>query len=506
MTNQSNNKNTAKEQFLLADFSYEIRNPLNGIMGLTEILKDTQLNSEQKSLLDKIQKNNDHLLDILNQMLEYSKLLDKNIQCHPRQLLISPFLHNILEELFQYYQKERIKLCYYIPPNLSGIAMLDSALIKQVFLSIGKHIKFLCSDNTINLEFTETNHILYITFKFIAKQNLIPTNDSSQNTPNINAQNINFELSKGILELMGGEIQEKLHENIFEIGLHVPLYNKTKSQKTNSFQKNDLLRGKSILFFNYKADSCTSISKYLDFWGIKLHIENAEIDQFPWENQQNKYHFIGLDISNNKKHEFQIMDAIKKKSNLPIIMFKDPNKTNQKILALQKDVVVMQKPISSIDIAAVLKSVIQSKANELREWLRNPLSLISEYQDQLKILIVEDEPINQRIMREYLNRINLKADLSSNGQQAVKWYKEKEYDLILMDIQMPIMDGAEATKIIRNLKGKHQPYIVAITADSSKGNIEFYKNLGMDDLFYKPISLIGIQKIIAKYLKTIKGI
>ncbi|NOR87854.1 MAG: response regulator, partial [Bacteroidales bacterium] len=112
------------------------------------------------------------------------------------------------------------------------------------------------------------------------------------------------------------------------------------------------------------------------------------------------------------------------------------------------------------------------------------------------------ERINQRVMNEYLQKLHLHADYASNGQQALKMYMENRYDLIFMDIQMPIMDGVKATREIRASNKDHYPYIVAITADALKGDKESYTTAGMDDYLFKPVLLEGIQSAISKFIKA----
>lgn len=500
-------KHKKESPFFLADFSHEIRNPLNGIMGMTEILLDTRLEAEQKSLLKNIQRNNNQLQEVLNHMLEFSKLIAGNIQNHPEQILLFPYLQRILDDLLQFYRSKRIKVCYFIPPELSGIAILDPNLTKQVLLETGKFIsqQYQCSKVDVEISIHEPN--IQIEFKFVPHKNRmkeIEEADKSDSPYSKKVKNISYALTQKILELLGGTIEDNITPNTASIVLTIPIQCTPlqKISEVNSVTK--ILNGKKILFFNYKSDSCGSIRKYLSFWGMEFLFEKSNILKYNWKKQNHEFQIIGVDISDIRKHEFLIMDEIRKESHLPIILFKDADKNNQKVLTLQKDVVVMYKPVSPKDLAFVMSSVIQSKADELREWLRNPLSIISEYQDTLKILIADDESINQRVMSEYLHKLHLKADFVSNGQQALKWYEEQKYDLIFMDIQMPEMDGVQATKAIRALENNHHPYIVAITADALRGDKKSYTQAGMDDYLFKPIPFDGIQKIIHKYIKSIK--
>ena len=495
---EASNGNNTNEPFFLADYSHEIRNPLNGITGLIEILLDSGLNSEQMSLLKSMQLKNGQLQLALNHMLEYSKLLSGNIKSYPEQLLIFPFLQKILDDLFQIYRKERVKLCYFLPPELSGIAVIDPILIRQVIIEIGKYVMQQGERSKINLEIKVQSSDLILEFFQTS------TDDSDTNTNIINStsnKNISFVLTKGILELIGGTIENQSSSSIL---LKLPIKCAPLLGISEKRSTREILKNKNIIFYNYQSDTCGSIRKHLKYWEMSFHSDNNDFNPNNWNNNDDKYQIIGVDLSDSNQHEFIIIDEIRKVSKLPIILFKEADNNLQKLLTLQKDVVVLYKPISSKDLAFVLESVIQSEVNKLREWIRNPFSLISEYKDTIKILIAEDDPINRRVMHEYFNKLHLKVDIASNGKLAVEWYEQHKYDLIFMDINMPEMDGVEATQKIRALKNDHHPYIIAITADALKGDKKTYLNAGMDDFIFKPVNIEGLQKKISGFIQSLR--
>lgn len=495
---EESNGYKTNEPFFLADYSHEIRNPLNGITGLIEILKDSGLNSEQKSLLKSMQIKNSQLQLALNHMLEYSKLLSGNIKSYPEQLLIFPFLQKILDDLFQIYRKERIKLCYFLPPELSGIAVIDPILIRQVIIEIGKYVMQQGNMPKINLEISIQSSDLVLEFL------QAPTDDIDTNTSIINSastKNISFILTQGILKLIGGTIENQTTSSIL---LRLPIKCAPLIGDSHKKSTKDILKNKNIIFYNYQSDTCGSIRKHLKYWGMSFHSEDNDFNPNRWNKNDDKYQIIGVDLSDSNQHEFIVIDEIRKVSKLPIILFKEADNNLQKLLTLQKDVVVLYKPISSKDLAFVLESVIQSEVNKLREWIRNPFSLISEYKDTIKILIAEDDPINQRVMHEYFNKLHLKVDIAPNGKLATEWYEQHKYDLIFMDINMPEMDGVEATQKIRSIKNDHHPYIIAITADALKGDKKTYSDVGMDDFLFKPVNIEKLQKKISDYIQSLR--
>lgn len=489
----------------LADFSHEIRNPLNGIMGMTEILLDTQLDSEQKNLLKNIKKNNLLLQEVLSQILEYSKILTGHISNHPEQVMIYKYIQNILDELFQIYRECRIKLCYFVPPDLAGIAILDPHIVKRIVLETGKYILKLGAQKKINLEISILSEQINFEFSYSLSKHIEKEDLASGDSSTIKkSRNINKELVNGYLTLINGTLSERKEQETYLTIISFPILCSPIHKMKSSQATYDLFKNLKIIFFNFQADYCESLKKYLTYWGMSFHIEQNDFKNLNWNQQENNFDVIGIDISLMRKHEFIILDQIREVSTLPIIMINESEKSSEKIMVLQKDVVVVYKPVSSTTLGLVMESVIHKKAEKLRETHRNPLSVISEYQDSLKILIADDESINLRVMREYLSKLHLKADFATNGKQAFEWYTQKKYDLILMDIQMPEMDGLQAVKAIRGLKNNHHPYIIAITADALKGDKESYQKAGMDDFLFKPVTLDSIQITIGKYIQAIK--
>jgi len=492
----------------LNDYSHEIRNPLNGILGMTDILLDSKLDSSQKNILNNIKKSSSQLQEILNNILELSKILSGNTVYYPEQILINPYLQKILYELFLTYQKKRAKLCHFVSPELKAIAIFDPILVRKIILEIGKYIIHICHEPVINLDIYGKEDKLFINFSFNHSESIIEHNH--EKLPQLShdllkeKQNINYHLTSSLLNLVDGSIEETSDQETTQICLKIPIHYSSLQQEIKHSDTDPELNGKRIIFFNYQSDACKSIGNYLKHWGIYFKV----IDKSFQENISNipdkNFDLIGVDISEIRAHEFTILDKIRKLSKLPVIFFKNADKANNKIISLQKDVVIIYKPVAPQDLAVVIKSVLKSEADSLRNWHKNTSSIISEYQETLKILIVDDEIINQRIMSEYLGKLQLKADLAANGEQAVIWYNENKYDLIFMDIQMPVMDGIQATQAIRANKNNHVPYIVAVTADALRGDRKSYNKVGVNDYLLKPVALNDIKKVLSKYISSLR--
>ena len=486
-------KNTNKHDFSVLDYSHEVRNPLNGIIGMLDMLKDTDLDENQDSLVRSIQTQNKQLLSTLTNILEYSKLISGNTTVVTEQILIYPFFSKVFQELFQYFRKNRIRLCYFLPEELVGIALIDPILIKQIILDLGKHIVEKGKRYIIEL------HVHTYDEQLVFEFNYSSTNKDEAAIDRIATERkgISFVLIEGLVRLVNGEVKFVHHE---KVSLTLPIVKTPLIKSGIKDTKNRILDEKKIIFYNFSSDVCGYIKRQLMRWGMELNVVEDEFNPDKWKNNDENYQLIAIDISHTRSNDFKVIDKVRQASDLPIILFKDAINDTQKFSALQKDVVVVYKPVSAKDLSLIFEAVLKSEVNVLRQIMRQPNSIVSEYKDALKILIVEDEKINQHVLIKYFNKLHLKADIASNGREAIRLYEIYRYDLILMDINMPGIDGVETTRIIKELCKEHIPYIIAITADGLKGDRSTYIAAGMDDYLFKPVNIIELQKKIADFI------
>ena len=488
-------KDINKNDFSILDYSHEVRNPLNSIIRMLDMLKDTDLDEDQDSLVRSIQSQNKQLLSTLTNILEYSKLISGHTVAAKEQILIFPFFSKVFHELFQYFRKNKIRLCYFLPEELVGIALIDPILIKQIILYLGEHIVEKGKRYVVEL------HIHVYDEQLVFEFNYSPTKVEDAVIDRVVAERkgISFVLIDGLVKLVGGEIEFIQHEKL-SLLLKLPIVKIPLLKSSIKDKKNQILNHKKIIFYNFSSDVCGYIKRQLMRWGMELDAIEDEFNPTKWKDNDANYQVIAIDISHTRSNDFKIIDKVRQASKLPIILFKDAINDTQKFLALQKDVVVVYKPVSAKDLTLIFEAVFKFEVNELRQIMRQSNTTVSEYKDTLKILIVEDEPMNNHVLSKYFSKLHLKFDIASNRREAIKLYERYRYDLILMDINMPGLDGVETTRILKSLCKEHTPYIIAITADSLKGNRNTYKVESMDDYLFKPVNINELQKKIADYV------
>ena len=486
-------KDINKNDFSILDYSHEVRNPLSGIIEMLDILKDTDLDEDQDSLVRSIRAQNKKLLSTLSNILEYSELIGGNTRVATEQILVYPFFSNIFQELFKYFRKNKIRLCYFLPEELMGIALFDPILVKQIILDLGKHLVDKGKRYVVEL------HIFAYDEKLVFEFHYSSTNKEEAGIDRVVAERegVGFVLIEGLVRLIGGEIEYVEHEKLSFI---LPIVKTPLIKSSIKDVKNQILDDKKIIFYNFSSDVCGYIKKQLMRWGMELKVVEDEFNPAKWRGNDERYQVIAIDISHTRSSDFKVIDNVRQASNLPVILFKDAMNDTQKFLALQKDVVVVYKPVSAKDLNIIFEAVFKSEVNGLRQTMRQPNIMVSERREILKILIVEDEGNNQHVLAKYLSKLHLKADLVSNGMEAIKFYEAYRYDLILIDINIPGIDGVDTIRIIKNLYKEHVPYVIAITADEIKGDRSAYKAAGMDDYLFKPVNIIELQKKIADFI------
>ncbi len=185
---------------------------------------------------------------------------------------------------------------------------------------------------------------------------------------------------------------------------------------------------------------------------------------------------------------------------MPHILFKNPDKANDRLTVIRKDTVILLKPINIWELQSTISLTLQGQGNQLNTAQNIPTAdeHLGEYHP-LEILVAEDNAINQKIIQGILNRHSYQPKMVENGRLALESIRQRTYDIILMDIQMPEMDGMEATRRIRQeFPAGKQPLIIALTADALQKSRKEYMEAGMDDVLYKPVQTRKLMELLAK--------
>jgi signal transduction histidine kinase/CheY-like chemotaxis protein len=510
--------NESKSLFL-ANMSHEIRTPLNGIVGFTELLKNTNLNDEQIEFTSIIEKSSENLLSIINNVLDLSKIESNKIELEI--IIFDPIVEfeNAIETYGVKASEKNINLNFYLDPTIEKKLLGDSVKIKEILINLlSNAIKFTDFGGHINVEIKkleEIDNTAKIMFSIedngigMTKEQQLNVFDAFSQadvsiTRKYGGTGLGLTISTRFLEIMQSELKlESQKEKGTKFYFTLELEEVLESTELESFSIRD-----DISIVKYQATKVTQLDKYLnsylEYFDVKVNnfLTVGELKSF---SKNSLIDSIWVDIDSANEAIIQSIPKLDPKKVTLISSFSNRSKIEQ--LGI-KGIKTLYKPITPTKIVNALNRVQDDNLKETNIKdeafsTRNSSTLFDTVQFDGKILVAEDNIINQKLVRQILIKYGIEVDLANDGLQAFEKIKNKKYDLILMDIQMPVMDGIEATHEIVNYENEeslpHTP-IVALTANALKGDRERFLDEGLDEYIAKPIDNNELLFILKKFL------
>lgn len=488
----------------LATMSHEIRTPMNGVIGMTRLLMNTPMSKKQTEFVESIHLSGEHLLTVINDVLDFSKLEAGKLDLKYEPIDLRSCIEDVLSLLSAKALEKNLELGYVVDTTIPLFIKGDLVRLRQILTNIiGNAIKFTQKGEVavwVGIK-TQTPTHYELEFKISDTGPGIPEHQRETIFEQFNrldntliksseGTGLGLAISRRLIEMMNGLIWVES-----ELGkgscFHFTFTTQSSGGELRSCAYTNIpqIKGKRILLVENNQTSYRMLQDYCSNWGAITEAASGTDEAKNWISSGRNYDIALIESNLPENTTLDLAAFIRlhyNKQKLPLILIAPPNDKHDKNKVRELFNLYLTKPITRSRLFDSLMTIL----GEINFTIPQTTIENTKLGEQIKlsILLVEDNPINQIVAASILNEMAYTVDLAENGQKAIEAAHKKHYDLIFMDMQMPILDGLEATRRIRReLPKAEQPIIIAMTANALEGDKQICLEAGMNDYISKPV-------------------